>query len=85
MKKAKQKKPYYYEGELPGIGVKIVIQVFPDVGLVGTRLIKGNDEIILSTKDFKPGNCGLTFINRETNSFYYYDAVLTNSIVENKE
>ena len=78
--KNKKKEPYYYEGELDDIGAKIVIQVFPDIGMVDTRLIKDNKEIVLSTLGFRPESSGATFINRATDEVSYYDLVLNDSI-----
>ena len=80
MSKAKKKEPYYYEGELDDIGAKIVIQVFPDVGMINTRLIKDSKEFVVSTLDFKPENSGVTFINRDNDEMSYYDLAFRDSI-----
>ena len=76
MKKSKTNEPFYYKGELPEIGAKLVIQVYKEFGLIDVRLIKDDKEIILSTKNLNPEACGITSINRNTNEMRCYDVIL---------
>lgn len=47
MAKKNKNKPFYYEGGLPEVGAKIVIQFHPEVNMTDIMFMKGDETISL--------------------------------------
>lgn len=80
MSKAEKQSPFYYEGQLPEAGAKIVIQFHPECNLAEIKLIKGEKSVSLSMINLDPNRCSLDMIDNAARETRHYGVKLESII-----